>query len=52
MSVMNMSVAGKNLDENWVNLMLAAREIGLSKEEVRQFIREWNKNQISDKKRH
>ncbi|CAG7641120.1 hypothetical protein PAESOLCIP111_04208 [Paenibacillus solanacearum] len=52
MSVQNTSIADKNLDENWVSLMLAARKIGLSKEEVRQFFRECQENQICDKKRH
>ncbi|PZE19591.1 anti-repressor SinI family protein [Paenibacillus xerothermodurans] len=28
----------KHLDDNWVQLMIAARDIGLTKEEVRIFI--------------
>jgi hypothetical protein len=33
----------KNLDENWVQLMIAARSMGVSKEEVLQFIRQLKK---------
>lgn len=33
------------LDSEWVDLMLAARELGLSKEEIREFI---NKNQLPE----
>ncbi len=37
MSVKQTLVPNKNLDENWVYLMIAARDSGLSTEEVRQF---------------
>jgi len=33
-------VPNKNLDENWLNLMIAARDMGISKKEVLQFIRQ------------
>ncbi len=34
------------LDGEWVNLMLVARELGLSKEEIREFLK---KNQLPEK---
>ncbi|UUZ78932.1 anti-repressor SinI family protein [Paenibacillus sp. P26] len=40
MSARRTLVPSKNLDENWVDLMIAARDSGLSTEEVRQFFRE------------
>ncbi|UUZ83636.1 anti-repressor SinI family protein [Paenibacillus sp. P26] len=40
MSVTQTLVPNKNLDESWVNLMIAARDSGISAEEVRQFFRE------------
>jgi hypothetical protein len=33
----------KSLDENWVQLMIAARTMGVSKEEVLQCIRQLQK---------
>ncbi|SDO49304.1 Anti-repressor SinI [Paenibacillus sp. yr247] len=49
MSVKQMLVPNKNLDENWVNLMIVARDSGLSKEEVRQFFRECKENEDEPK---
>jgi hypothetical protein len=40
-----MLVPNENLDENWVYLMIAARDSGLSTEEVRQFFRECQENE-------
>jgi hypothetical protein len=40
MSVKQTLSPNKDLDENWVILMIAARDSGLSAEEVRQFFRE------------
>jgi hypothetical protein len=40
MSTKQMLVPNEYLDENWVYLMIAARDSGLSTEEVRQFFRE------------
>ncbi|WP_248926015.1 anti-repressor SinI family protein [Paenibacillus hamazuiensis] len=37
-------VPNMNLDENWVSLMIAARDLGLTTEEVRQFFRECEQN--------
>lgn len=37
-----------NLDENWVNLMIAARQMGITKDEVRKFIRERAEDEIED----
>jgi hypothetical protein len=44
MSVKQTLLPNKNLDENWVNLMIVARDSGLSTEEVRQFLRECKEN--------
>ncbi|MBD0384209.1 anti-repressor SinI family protein [Paenibacillus sedimenti] len=49
MSVKQTLVPNKNLDENWVNLMIAARDSGLSIEEVRQFFRECKENEDEPK---
>lgn len=45
MSVKQTLAPNKNLDENWVNLMIVARDSGLSTEEVRQFFRECKENE-------
>lgn len=45
MSVKQTLAPNKNLDENWVNLMIVARDSGLSAEEVRQFFRECEDNE-------
>ncbi|NHN31934.1 anti-repressor SinI family protein [Paenibacillus agricola] len=37
----------KNLDENWIQLMIAARNMGVSKEEVLHFIRQLKKQNKS-----
>jgi hypothetical protein len=34
----------KKLDENWIQLMIVARRMGVSKEEVLQFIRQLKKH--------
>jgi hypothetical protein len=49
MSVKQTLVPNKNLDENWVNLMIVARDSGLSTEEVRQFFRECKENEDEPK---
>jgi hypothetical protein len=36
----------KSLDENWVHLMLVARSLGITKEEVRQFIQQTQKQNL------
>ena len=45
MSTKQMLVPNENLDENWVYLMIAARDSGLSTEEVRQFFRDCQENE-------
>ncbi|WP_144029125.1 anti-repressor SinI family protein [Paenibacillus rigui] len=40
------TVHNNNLDENWIHLMIAARDSGLSTEEVRQFFHECKKTNI------
>lgn len=40
MSFYRTLIPNKNLDENWLNLMIAARDMGISKKEVLQFIRQ------------
>ncbi|MCS7463275.1 anti-repressor SinI family protein [Paenibacillus doosanensis] len=45
MSVYRTLVPNKNLDENWLNLIIAAREMGISKKEVLQFIRHTQKEE-------
>jgi DNA-binding transcriptional MerR regulator len=40
MSLFQSHLPNSNLDENWIHLMIAARDSGLSAEEVRQFFRE------------
>lgn len=40
------TVHTKSLDTNWVDLMIAARDSGLSTEEVRQFFQECKKTNI------
>jgi hypothetical protein len=45
MSVKQTLLPNKNLDENWVNLMIVALDSGLSTEEVRQFLRECKENE-------
>ncbi|WP_019534723.1 anti-repressor SinI family protein [Paenibacillus ginsengihumi] len=37
-----------NLDENWVSLMIVARQMGIPKDEVRKFIREQAEDAIED----
>jgi hypothetical protein len=44
-----MLVSNEDLDENWVNLMIVARDFGLSIEEVRQFFRECQQNEDEHK---
>ncbi|TBL72438.1 anti-repressor SinI family protein [Paenibacillus thalictri] len=51
MSVKQTLVPNKNLDENWVYLMIVARDSGLSKEEIRQFFLEC-KQENEDKPKH
>ncbi|MDF2960225.1 MAG: Anti-repressor SinI [Paenibacillus sp.] len=45
MTVFRALAPDKNLDDNWVNLMIAARNLGISKEEVQRFIRQTQKQE-------
>ncbi|TDF93844.1 anti-repressor SinI family protein [Paenibacillus piri] len=45
MSFLRALEPNKNLDDNWVHLMIAARNMGISKEEVQRFIRQSQKQE-------
>ncbi|WP_156157888.1 anti-repressor SinI family protein [Gordoniibacillus kamchatkensis] len=45
MSVKQTLVPNKKLEEHWVNLMIVARDSGISTEEVREFFRECKENE-------
>ncbi|WP_282937757.1 anti-repressor SinI family protein [Paenibacillus sp. RC67] len=46
------TVHTKSQDMNWFHLMIAARDSGLSTEEVRQFFNECKKTNIKMKNAH